>query len=73
MTNKTDMTYRKYIELILALHALIDQGNDNEEADSIRDEMDPFWYKLPEHARIIMSGVSQLLNEERDNLGTKDD
>ncbi len=44
--------YHKYVNLLNKLKDLISTGpDDSPEADALRDEMDPLWFKLSESER----------------------
>ena len=57
MSQRDKFQYATYIVL---LHKLIKEGKgDTEEADKLRDKMDPLWYKLgPEEAEEL-SGLEK--------------
>lgn len=63
--------YVEYVRLLRQLHRLIAEGNDGDEADALRDDMDAPWYALSEEEIARIRGLSAdlyTLDEDRQAL-----
>ncbi|HKI35140.1 MAG TPA: hypothetical protein VKA46_25005 [Gemmataceae bacterium] len=50
--------YVEYVRLLRQLHRLIAEGNDGDEGDALRDDMDAPWYALSEEEIARIRGLS---------------
>lgn len=50
-------------DLCRLFRAIAENGYDCEEADNIRDDLDPTWYKMTDEEREVVCELSAVFNE----------
>jgi hypothetical protein len=71
VTNKQPTAGQRCAALLLELHRLIGEGQgDSDQADRLRDEMDPLWDELDERERDRIRGLSEDLHGLREGTPT---
>jgi hypothetical protein len=67
VTNEEQTAGQRCARLLLELHCLIGEGRgDTDQADRLRDEMDPLWDQLDERERDRIGGLSEDLHGLRE-------